>query len=95
VGTEAKGMGRPFDELNLWRTVQIILTCRNLGDSLGLNSHYSRALNRRAPTLKRSESKGAGQRLYELACQLDLEGIVAKRADSPYSEDAGTSQSKR
>jgi hypothetical protein len=25
-------------------------------------------------------TKGAGQRLYELACQLDLEGIVGKRA---------------
>jgi ATP-dependent DNA ligase len=32
-------------------------------------------------------TKGAGQRLYDLACQLDLEGIVAKRADSPYKED--------
>lgn len=29
---------------------------------------------------------GAGQRLYELACELDLEGIVTKRADSPYGE---------
>jgi bifunctional non-homologous end joining protein LigD len=33
-------------------------------------------------------TKGAGQRLYELACQLDLEGIVAKRAASPYGQDA-------
>jgi ATP-dependent DNA ligase len=24
------------------------------------------------------------RQLFELACQLDLEGIVAKRADSPY-----------
>ena len=32
--------------------------------------------------------KGTGRRLYELACQLDLEGIVAKRADSPYEENA-------
>jgi ATP-dependent DNA ligase len=30
----------------------------------------------------------AGQRLYDLACKLDLEGIVAKRAESPYREDA-------
>ena len=30
-------------------------------------------------------TKGAGQRLYELACQVDLEGIVAKRAASPYA----------
>jgi len=29
-------------------------------------------------------TKGAGTDLYRLACQLDLEGIVAKRADSPY-----------
>ena len=27
---------------------------------------------------------GAGTDLYRLTCQLDLEGIVAKRADSPY-----------
>jgi bifunctional non-homologous end joining protein LigD len=33
-------------------------------------------------------TKGSGQRLYELACELDLEGIVAKQADSPYKEDA-------
>jgi bifunctional non-homologous end joining protein LigD len=33
-------------------------------------------------------TKGSSQRLYELACELDLEGIVAKRADSPYKEDA-------
>jgi ATP-dependent DNA ligase len=33
-------------------------------------------------------TKGAGQRLYELACELDLEGIVAKQASSPYKEDA-------
>jgi ATP-dependent DNA ligase len=32
--------------------------------------------------------KGAGQRLYELACQLDLEGIVGKRATSPYGQNA-------
>jgi len=29
-------------------------------------------------------TKGAGTELYRLACQLDLEGILAKRADSPY-----------
>jgi bifunctional non-homologous end joining protein LigD len=33
-------------------------------------------------------TKGAGQRLYELACQLDLEGIVAKRATSPHGQHA-------
>jgi ATP-dependent DNA ligase len=31
-------------------------------------------------------TKGAGTDLYGLACQLDLEGIVAKRADSQYGE---------
>ena len=25
--------------------------------------------------------------LYQLVCQLDLEGIVAKKADSPYEEN--------
>jgi bifunctional non-homologous end joining protein LigD len=33
-------------------------------------------------------SKGAGSKLYQVACQLDLEGIVAKRADSPYRDNA-------
>jgi ATP-dependent DNA ligase len=35
-------------------------------------------------------TKGAGTELYRLACQLDLEGIVAKRADSPYENQAAT-----
>lgn len=34
---------------------------------------------------------GAGQRLFELACQIDLEGIVAKRADSPYEDNPAAS----
>jgi bifunctional non-homologous end joining protein LigD len=33
-------------------------------------------------------TKGAGTELYHLACQLDLEGIVAKKADSPYDDKA-------
>jgi bifunctional non-homologous end joining protein LigD len=33
-------------------------------------------------------TKGSGIELFRLACQLDLEGIVAKRASSPYQEDA-------
>jgi ATP-dependent DNA ligase len=33
-------------------------------------------------------NKGAGSKLYQVACQLDLEGIVAKRADSPYIDNA-------
>jgi bifunctional non-homologous end joining protein LigD len=32
--------------------------------------------------------RGAGQRLYQVACELDLEGIVAKRADSQYQMEA-------
>jgi bifunctional non-homologous end joining protein LigD len=32
-------------------------------------------------------SRGNGTALYRLACQLDLEGIVAKRADSLYLEN--------
>jgi bifunctional non-homologous end joining protein LigD len=34
-------------------------------------------------------TKGSGTHVYRLACQLDLEGIVAKKADSPY-EDNGS-----
>jgi len=33
-------------------------------------------------------TRGSGTELYRLACQLDLEGIVCKRADSPYEENA-------
>lgn len=33
------------------------------------------------------QTKGTGQRLFELACQLDLEGIVAKRAASTYGQN--------
>jgi bifunctional non-homologous end joining protein LigD len=32
--------------------------------------------------------KGSGIELYQLACQLDLEGIVAKRAASQYDHNA-------
>jgi bifunctional non-homologous end joining protein LigD len=32
-------------------------------------------------------TKGGGTNLYRLACQLDLEGIVAKKADSPYEDN--------
>jgi len=34
--------------------------------------------------------KGSGRKLFELACELDLEGIVAKRADSPYEDTSLT-----
>ena len=30
--------------------------------------------------------------MFRLTCQLDLEGIVAKRADSPYEHNAGSLQ---
>jgi bifunctional non-homologous end joining protein LigD len=41
---------------------------------------------RSADILYVEHTRGAGTDLYRLACQLDLEGIVAKRADSPYGE---------
>jgi bifunctional non-homologous end joining protein LigD len=44
--------------------------------------------SRSAYVLYVDHTKGAGQRLYELACELDLEGIVAKRAASPYGQNA-------
>ncbi len=31
--------------------------------------------------------RAAGSKVYRLACELDLEGIVAKKADSPYGEN--------
>jgi bifunctional non-homologous end joining protein LigD len=33
-------------------------------------------------------TRSAGRTLYDLACKLDLEGIVAKRADSPYTDNS-------
>ena len=35
-----------------------------------------------------SHTQGAGTELYRLACQLDLEGVVAKRAGSQYGASA-------
>jgi hypothetical protein len=35
-------------------------------------------------------TQGAGTELYRLTCQLDLEGIVAKRADSPYDNQTAS-----
>jgi hypothetical protein len=34
-----------------------------------------------------NHSRGNGTALYRLACQLDLEGIVAKRADHRYEDN--------
>ena len=41
---------------------------------------------RSAHLLYVDHTKASGRRLFELACELDLEGIVAKRADSPYND---------
>ena len=35
-------------------------------------------------------TKAFGRRLFELACKLDLEGIVAKRADSLYEQTSNS-----
>src|SRR5688572_5561096 len=46
-----------------------------------------RILPSRSPhVLYVDHSRGNGTALYRLACQLDLEGIVAKRADSRYED---------
>ena len=41
---------------------------------------------RSSHVLYADHTRGSGTELFRLACQLDLEGIVAKRADSPYEE---------
>jgi bifunctional non-homologous end joining protein LigD len=46
--------------------------------------------SRSAHVLYVDHAKGAGRKLYELACQLDLEGIVAKRENSPYEDNDRT-----
>jgi bifunctional non-homologous end joining protein LigD len=47
-----------------------------------------RILPSRSPhVLYVDHSRGNGTALYSLACQLDLEGIVAKRADSTYEDN--------
>jgi bifunctional non-homologous end joining protein LigD len=43
--------------------------------------------SRSAHVLYVDHSRGNGTALYRLACQLDLEGIVAKRADSIYEDN--------
>jgi bifunctional non-homologous end joining protein LigD len=43
--------------------------------------------SRSAHILYVDHSRGNGTALYRLACQLDLEGIVAKRADSVYYDN--------
>ncbi len=39
---------------------------------------------KRSPVLYVDHIEGAGRRLFEKVCEMDLEGIVAKRKDSPY-----------
>jgi len=41
---------------------------------------------RSSHVLYANHTRGSGTELFRLACQLDLEGIVAKRSDSPYEE---------
>ena len=43
--------------------------------------------SRSAHVLYVDDPRGNGTALYRLACQLDLEGIVAKRADSRYVDN--------
>ena len=43
--------------------------------------------SRSAHLLYVDHTRGSGIELYRLACQLDLEGIVAKRADSIYEDN--------
>jgi ATP-dependent DNA ligase len=43
--------------------------------------------SRSAHLLYVDQTRGGGRRLYQLACELDLEGIDAKRADSTYTEN--------
>ena len=52
-----------------------------------------RILPSRSPhVLYVDHTRGSGTELYSLCCQLDLEGIVAKRADSPYEDNEGAPQ---
>ena len=49
---------------------------------------WRRILPARSPhVLYVDHTRGAGIELFELICQLDLEGIVAKRANSPYEDN--------
>ena len=52
-------------------------------------AQLKRILPSRSPhVLYVDHSRGNGTALYRLACQLDLEGIVAKRADSRYEDNS-------
>lgn len=45
-------------------------------------------LSTSSPRVHVDHLRGNGTQLYRLACRLDLEGIVAKKADSPYEDGA-------
>lgn len=47
------------------------------------------APSRSAHILYVDHVQATGTRLYQAACELDLEGILAKRADSRYESEAG------
>ena len=78
-----------------------INTARDFSPRTGLNGEDLRGvpLVKRKETLKRilpsrsphvlyvDHTRGSGTELFRLYCQLDLEGIVAKRADSPYEDN--------
>jgi ATP-dependent DNA ligase len=58
---------------------------------LARKEKLKRILPSRSPhILYVDHSRGNGSALYRLACQLDLEGIVAKRADSRYEDNPNT-----
>jgi len=51
--------------------------------------------SRSAHVLYVDHSRGNGTALYRLACQLDLEGIVAKRADSKHEDNENPAYSQK
>jgi bifunctional non-homologous end joining protein LigD len=92
------GLGRTVFEALMHRSQQIRYFAFDLlwSDGRDLRSlplaarkqHLNRLLPARsAHILYVDHTKGAGIELYRLARQLDLEGIVANRADSPYQDN--------
>ncbi|HEU4500530.1 MAG TPA: hypothetical protein VFR82_02675 [Nitrospira sp.] len=78
---------------NLARYFAFDLLCHNGGDlrKVALLTRKEKlkwiSPARSAHALYVDHSRGCGSALYRLACQLDLEGIVAKRADSRYEDN--------
>ena len=55
---------------------------------LARKERLRRILPARSPhVLYVDHTRGTGTELHRLACQLDLEGIVGKRANSPYEHN--------